>query len=122
AIAVLLVARIPDSRPTHALPWLLPISAFAIDGTLTLARRVLRGERWWEPHAQHAYQAWARRLGAHMPVTLAYAGWTLAAIALMRGLAHATPGVVILSCVAWDTAGAGIWRLLQGPGLQGKEP
>jgi UDP-N-acetylmuramyl pentapeptide phosphotransferase/UDP-N-acetylglucosamine-1-phosphate transferase len=120
AIAALLVGRIGTATPVDAIAWCLPISAFVIDATLTLARRVLRRERWWEPHAQHAYQAWARRAGAHMPVTLAYAGWTLAAIALMRGLAGAPSLVVLLSCVAWYTAGAVIWRLLQRPGLQGK--
>ena len=124
AVAALLMSRLQAAWPVHAslIPWCLPISAFVIDATLTLARRVLRGERWWEPHAQHAYQAWARRLGAHMPVTLAYAGWTLAAIVLMRGLSDATPAVVLLSCVAWYTAGAGFWWLLQRPKLQGKDP
>jgi UDP-N-acetylmuramyl pentapeptide phosphotransferase/UDP-N-acetylglucosamine-1-phosphate transferase len=120
AIAALLIGRIGHASPIDAIAWSLPISAFVIDATLTLARRVIRRERWWEPHAQHAYQAWARRAGAHMPVTLAYAGWTLAAIALMRGLVGATPLVVLLSCVAWYTAGAVIWRLLQRPELQGK--
>ena len=48
------------------------LSVFLVDAGLTLLRRLLRGERWWTPHTQHAYQVWARRSG-HNRVTLAYA-------------------------------------------------
>ncbi len=41
-----------------ASPWLgmIVASVFAVDATLTLLLRVLRGERWYTPHRQHAYQ------------------------------------------------------------------
>ena len=59
---------------------LLPFSAFLIDASLTLLRRILRRERWWQAHSTHSYQLWARRLGSHVPVSLAYACWTAAGI------------------------------------------
>ncbi len=66
-------------------PWLawLPLSAFLVDAALTLALRILRGERWWTPHLQHAYQYWVAQGGRHAPVTGAYALWTACAVVTM---------------------------------------
>jgi Fuc2NAc and GlcNAc transferase len=50
----------------------LPIlgGVFLVDATITLVRRILRGDRWLEAHRMHAYQHLARRFGSHKPVTL----------------------------------------------------
>jgi UDP-N-acetylmuramyl pentapeptide phosphotransferase/UDP-N-acetylglucosamine-1-phosphate transferase len=123
ALAAMLVHHLAAVPSTHALLWALPPSAFLVDAGLTLARRVLRGERWWQAHAQHAYQAWARRIGTHVPVTLAYAGWTVASIVLMAWLGSGVKDIVQVCAVilAWYTAAAGIWLLLQGKELKVKE-
>ena len=34
----------------------LVLGVFLVDASLTLLRRVLRGERWYTPHRQHLYQ------------------------------------------------------------------
>jgi UDP-N-acetylmuramyl pentapeptide phosphotransferase/UDP-N-acetylglucosamine-1-phosphate transferase len=98
AIAALLVARIPEDRPAHALLWCLPISAFVIDATLTLARRVLRRETL----VGTACPARLPGLGAQgrksHAVTLAYAGWTLAAIVLMRCWPTQRPCRAVVLC------------------------
>ena len=44
-------------------------AVFFADATATLARRVLRGERWYEAHRSHAYQILSRRWGSHLKVT-----------------------------------------------------
>ena len=93
----------------HAGLVLLPLSAFLLDASLTLAGRMVRRERWWLPHRGHAYQLWTQRIGRHGPVTLAYAGWTLAAVAAMlfgrkAGEAwwFAMPAAVAgVGCAAW---------------------
>jgi Fuc2NAc and GlcNAc transferase len=59
----------------------LLVMAFMGDATVTLLRRMLRGERWYEGHRQHAYQHLAVRWGSHGKVTLAYAGFNLVFIA-----------------------------------------
>ena len=82
SLAALFVAALA-SAPTVGWALLLPLSAFLVDASLTLGRRILRGERWWTAHAQHAYQVWAAAAGTHTPVTLVYAGWT--AIACLLG-------------------------------------
>ena len=94
---------------------MLPLAALLVDASLTLARRVLRGEAWWQPHVQHAYQGWSRRLGRHVPVTLAYAGWSAVGIAFMYGLTNTGQGFTIaaVAAAAWCLAGGLVWFLLQ---------
>jgi Fuc2NAc and GlcNAc transferase len=50
--------------------WPILGGVFLVDSTTTLIRRVLRGDRWMEPHRMHAYQHLARRWRAHRPVTM----------------------------------------------------
>jgi Fuc2NAc and GlcNAc transferase len=52
--------------------WLILLGVFVVDATVTLLRRLLRGERVYEAHRSHAYQQAARRAG-HLRVTLAVA-------------------------------------------------
>jgi UDP-N-acetylmuramyl pentapeptide phosphotransferase/UDP-N-acetylglucosamine-1-phosphate transferase len=119
ALAALLVHGLRGAPSTHAWLWALPPSAFLVDAGLTLGRRVLRGERFWQPHSQHAYQAWARRIGSHVPVTCAYAVWTIASIVLMAWLGSSDRDLVEVCgfVIAWYIAGAGIWLALQGKGV-----
>ena len=51
--------------------WVWPIlfAVFVTDSTITLIRRFLNGQQWYEPHRSHAYQRLARRWG-HLKVTL----------------------------------------------------
>lgn len=51
--------------------WMILLGVFAVDATVTLVRRILRGETFYEAHRSHAYQHAARALGAHRPVSLA---------------------------------------------------
>jgi Fuc2NAc and GlcNAc transferase len=71
--------------------WLILVGFFMVDATTTLVRRVRRGERAHQPHRNHAYQFAARRLGRHLPVTLACAAinlfWLLP-VALLVALAR----------------------------------
>ena len=92
---------------------LLPVSAFLIDASLTLARRAATGQRWWLPHAQHAYQHWARRSGSHVRVTLAYAAWTLLACVGMLSGRTVAPTFIILGLLVVGLAGGGAWAGLR---------
>lgn len=55
---------------------MLPLAAFLVDASFTLAERMLAGERWWLPHVGHVYQRLARRVG-HVPTTLGYGAFSL---------------------------------------------
>ncbi len=60
--------------------WLILLGVFIVDATLTLARRLARGERVYEAHRSHAYQHAAQRYG-HTRVTVAVGliniGWLM---------------------------------------------
>lgn len=48
---------------------LILVAPFVCDTTITLLRRMARGEAWYAGHRLHGYQHLARRWGGHMPVT-----------------------------------------------------
>jgi UDP-N-acetylmuramyl pentapeptide phosphotransferase/UDP-N-acetylglucosamine-1-phosphate transferase len=114
-LAVLAVLSLRGADRAHAPLLLLPLLAFAVDASLTLGRRILRRERLWEPHVQHAYQAEARRRG-HGPVMIGFLGWTFVASAFMLSLKQA-PALVIMCATAVSLALAcGAWWVLQAGG------
>ncbi|MNF38768.1 putative undecaprenyl-phosphate N-acetylglucosaminyl 1-phosphate transferase [compost metagenome] len=51
--------------------WLILLGVFIVDATVTLIRRLFRGEKVYEAHRSHAYQFASRQLGKHRPVSLA---------------------------------------------------
>jgi Fuc2NAc and GlcNAc transferase len=50
--------------------WLILGGVFFVDATVTLVRRLLRGDRVYEAHRSHAYQWLARRWQSHKSVTI----------------------------------------------------
>lgn len=112
ALACLLVIAIATGTPRGGL-LLLPLSAFLVDSGLTLARRILRGERWWTSHAQHAYQRWASGAGSHTAVTLLYAGWTAGAWGLARLLGTVDVRQMAIWCAVWLGTTVALWGWLQ---------
>jgi len=51
--------------------WVILLGVFVVDATVTLLRRILRGEKFYEAHRSHAYQYATREYGAHWRVSLA---------------------------------------------------
>ena len=49
--------------------WLILLAVFLVDSGITLLRRILNGDKWYEAHCSHAYQHAAKRWG-HRRVTL----------------------------------------------------
>lgn len=58
-----------SSELFHA--WLILLGVFIVDATVTLLRRLLRGDKVYEAHRSHAYQYASRHFARHLPVTLA---------------------------------------------------
>jgi Fuc2NAc and GlcNAc transferase len=64
------------SENTGNLPvvvWFLLLGAFIVDSSITLTRRILRGEQWYAGHNNHAYQRAVRSGYAHATVSLGFA-------------------------------------------------
>lgn len=57
--------------------WVILAAAFVSDATVTLARRLLLGEKLFEAHRRHAYQVLSRRWSSHRRVTLTFIGINL---------------------------------------------
>ncbi|MGI8896692.1 MAG: glycosyl transferase [Casimicrobiaceae bacterium] len=79
---------------------------FIADATVTLLRRLLRGERVWEAHNTHYYQRLHRMGAGHRGTLGVYAAWMIGtAGSAVLCLAYA-PGVGWLALAAWSGAGA----------------
>lgn len=57
-------------KPQLFWSWLILLGVFIVDATVTLCRRLLKGEQIHVAHSSHAYQHAAKRFAAHWPVTL----------------------------------------------------
>ena len=103
--------------------WVLLLGVFMADTAVTLLVRVIRGERWYEGHSQHAYQILSRRLKSHPRVVggvilinifwLLPLAW-LAGILPHYGVLFATIGLapLLLGCYR---LGAGRADLVEAP-------
>jgi Fuc2NAc and GlcNAc transferase len=82
--------------------WLILLGVFVVDATVTLLRRLVRGDKVYEAHRSHAYQFASRRFGRHLPVTVAVGAinllWLLP-VALWVGVYGADGPTGVL--VAW---------------------
>lgn len=58
------------SNPDFLFVWLILLGVFVVDASLTLARRLIRGENPLSAHRTHAYQLMALALKSHKKVTL----------------------------------------------------
>lgn len=114
ALAGLLALAAIWSGPRRWLLLSLPLLPFLVDASLTLSARILRGEAWWRPHVQHAYQAWARALGNHPRVTTAYGLATLLAITVMFGMRSFGTAFIMFMYVTLVLGGGLSWRWLRG--------
>lgn len=91
--------------------WLLLMALFIADASYTLSARIWRGEPWYRPHRQHAYQRQARALGSHRRVDLLWGSTNLllilpAAWWVSRHPAYGPPLLVLVYLALWLA-----WRL-----------
>jgi UDP-N-acetylmuramyl pentapeptide phosphotransferase/UDP-N-acetylglucosamine-1-phosphate transferase len=66
-------------------PFWFPVFAFSpfvVDASVTLLKRLLRGERFWQAHRQHYYQRMIGMAGAHWPIVLRWYALMLLGIVL----------------------------------------
>ncbi|MCQ4322426.1 MraY family glycosyltransferase [Stutzerimonas stutzeri] len=110
------VLQAAGQQPRFFWCWLILLGVFIVDATFTLLRRLLRGEAVYQAHRSHAYQAAARRVGRHVPITLSVAlinlGWLLPwALGVAAGRVDGAVALVIaylplMGLCIWLRAGA----------------
>lgn len=64
-------------HPASLWLWLILLGVFIVDATITLIRRIIQGEKWYEPHRSHAYQHAALCCCSHQRITLSILGINL---------------------------------------------
>ena len=79
--------------------WAILSGLFSVDATVTLLRRLLRGDRWFEAHRLHAYQKLAGLWQAHLPVTAMTIAINLFWLLPWAWLATAYPARAVLCVV-----------------------
>lgn len=89
-------------QPELFMAWVILLGSFLVDATLTLLRRIARGEAFYEAHRSHAYQFASRHYGSHTPASLAVGLINLAWLTPMAVLSvtSSLPALVVL-VVAW---------------------
>ena len=99
--------------------WAILLAVFITDATLTLLRRMARGECWYRAHRTHAYQRLSRRAGRHWPVTVGVAAVNLLWLAPLAGVAAASPSsAAFVAMLAYSPLVLAWWRV--GGGLPEK--
>ena len=91
-------------------PCLILSSAFLVDSGLTLARRVLGGQRWYAPHRQHLYQWLVRVRWSHAQTDGAYLAWNIAVVAPLAWFAFRWGGQGWWFCVAAYAGAIVVWQ------------
>ena len=89
-----------DITPRLFWAWMILLGVFIVDSTVTLLRRIARGDRFYDAHRTHAYQHAAHRFGSHKLVTILVAVincvWLLPlAVLVTGGMLPATTGVLV---------------------------
>ena len=83
---------------------LLVFSPFIVDATLTLIKRLSRGEKAWEGHCDHYYQRMVRMGWGHRRTALSeYVLMTCAGISAIAGL-RCTQSMQLILLIAWTLA------------------
>lgn len=80
---------------------LILFSPFVADASVTLARRVLAGERFWEAHHDHYYQRLIRMGWSHRATALAAYGLMLGSAALGVAIAGQSSVLQMLCASGW---------------------
>jgi len=95
--------------------WLILGAVFFVDATLTLVRRMFRGERVHQAHRSHAYQWLARRWASHKRVTVAVLAVNLFWLLPCAGFAIANPELAPWAALVAVTPVI-VWAFLAGAG------
>jgi Fuc2NAc and GlcNAc transferase len=103
-------ALVSDTHETVPLTaWLILLSLFICDTTLTLVKRILSGEAWYQAHRQHAYQKLIQMGMSHKQLTCAVISVNLVIllpVAYLTTIAQSfewllTGGIYLAAGVGW---------------------
>ncbi|MDR0781756.1 MAG: glycosyltransferase family 4 protein [Pseudomonadales bacterium] len=92
--------------------YLILMSGFLVDSTVTLLARMSSGAVWYHGHRSHAYQLLARYWGSHAKVVVVYTGvnvmWLLPLALLSQQYVNQGWWIALL---AWGPLALAVWRI-----------
>jgi Fuc2NAc and GlcNAc transferase len=92
--------------------WGILLAPFVTDATLTLFRRIARGENWTTPHRSHAYQRLIQAGWTHRQVAIGLSSIVTLLGAPCAGISVAYPAVAFESTVLAYTLIATLWIII----------
>jgi Fuc2NAc and GlcNAc transferase len=93
------------------LVWAILFAAFIVDATVTLFRRIPRGD-WRHAHRSHAYQRAVQSGLSHARVSLGFAGFNLF-LGLLAVMAVRHPGLTVALLLAAVASGLAMYLLIE---------
>ncbi len=103
-LMVVLMA-IATTPPLNLWPWAILVTLFVADATVTVTRRILRGEKWYEGHRLHAYQRLQQRWQSHKAATGCYMAVNIVFVFPLAIVAWIDPSLGLMTTVfAWGVA------------------
>jgi UDP-N-acetylmuramyl pentapeptide phosphotransferase/UDP-N-acetylglucosamine-1-phosphate transferase len=101
------------TRPQHPLalsPCVFALAPFLCDGSFTLLRRLLRGEKIWQAHRTHLYQRAVATGLQHHDVLVRYVAWTAFGVVTAAADVHTAGRFSWLLATAHIACFVAIWR------------
>ena len=89
------------------------VSVFVVDATATLIYRVIRGQRWYTPHRDHAYQQLIRKNWSHRSVMLVFSALNLMLVMPVVLTVLAFPGLDFIGALGLGVVLLGLWAWVQ---------
>jgi Fuc2NAc and GlcNAc transferase len=103
------------TRHTASIPatiWLILLAVFIVDALLTLLRRVVRAERWYEAHKSHAYQRYVQAGYGHRQVTSSVLALNVVLIVLAAAAAE-FPSLQVAALLAAGVVVVGAYLVVE---------
>ncbi len=88
------------------------VSPFVVDATMTLGWRLVRGERWYTPHTEHAYQYLIRMGWSHRRVLLAWIALNAVLVVPITALVLWKPQFELGAAAGLTVILAGAWYVV----------
>lgn len=109
-LLMFMLAALWCASDPHALwPVLILHAGFIVDASMTLASRIMRGQRWYTAHREHLYQWMVRSGRSHGFTACLYSSYNLVLIAPTAWLALERPAIAPAVCVGVYALSALLW-------------
>ncbi|MBI2993843.1 MAG: glycosyltransferase family 4 protein [Gammaproteobacteria bacterium] len=102
-----------NSGAVPLLAWLILLSLFVCDATLTLLKRFMRGQKWYSAHRSHAYQLLVQAGISHRQLAIAVLAVNACLLCPLAILAALRRDYLLPAALAALALGSALWIIVQ---------